>query len=185
MNSLKMVKKEILEGLKDIREVLGRGAKGLVDIGKKIIGIGTPKGTKLIIIFVLIALAVLCYFLFIFTPTCSTQSCFTDSLWKCKRVVYTSYGNDSWHYSIEGMNMKDCEVKVTALSIKSNPEIAKSLEGKEMTCYLPRGTAFMPESKIEYCHGLLKEEIQDQIIKSMHLYIVENIGEIKELPKIV
>ena len=180
-----MVERELVEGIKGVGEIAAKGAKRTFGISKKALGIGLSKRTKLIVIFVLIALLIGCYFLFLFRQSCDTQECFLESLWKCKRVDYTSLTNDTWHYSILGQTLTDCKVEVVAVKIGSQPDLAKYFEGKQMTCYIPKATVFMPESKIEYCHGLLKEEIQDQVIRKMHLYIVENIGEIQEIPKVV
>jgi hypothetical protein len=47
-----------------------------------------------------------------------------------------------------------------------------------MTCYLPIGDDRVPEADISVCHGILKEELQAIIIEKLHLYVVENIGEI-------
>ena len=47
-----------------------------------------------------------------------------------------------------------------------------------MNCMLPLGVRMIPESDIGNCHGLLKEGLQDIIIKRLHTYLVENIGQI-------
>ena len=49
-----------------------------------------------------------------------------------------------------------------------------------MECFIPRDLIIMPEEKIEFCHGDLKEAIQDQIIEKMHLYIIQNIDKVDE-----
>jgi len=53
-----------------------------------------------------------------------------------------------------------------------------------MTCYIPYGSLTVPQENLKNCHGELKEELQDVIIKKMHTYILDHIGEInKELEK--
>jgi len=134
---------------------------------------------KLSMIVLLLGLLVLSYFLFFYIKKCATQDCFLDSLGKCKKASFISEQEKAtWFYSIKGMSRDGCKVYVKAAEIKTAE--SKALEGKFMFCYLPQETVVMPEEKIEYCHGLLKEAIQDQIIEKMHLYIVQNIGEVKK-----
>lgn len=134
---------------------------------------------KLFMILLLLGLLVLSYFLFFYSKKCTARDCFLDALGKCKRASFVSEQEEAtWLYSIKGMSRDGCKVYVKAAEIKTAE--SKALEGKFMFCYLPQETVFMPEEKIEYCHGLLKEAIQDQIIERMHLYIVENIGEIRK-----
>jgi len=54
------------------------------------------------------------------------------------------------------------------------------LEGKDMLCYLPLGSISAPQENLARCHGSLKEEMQAIIIKRLHNYIVDNLGEIGE-----
>ena len=75
--------------------------------------------------------------------------------------------------------MDKCVVYVKNLEIAGTKE-EKELRGKDMRCYLPKGIVMAPEEQIADCHGLLKEGLQDLIIKKLHLYIVQNIEEIKE-----
>jgi hypothetical protein len=136
-------------------------------------------------------LAVICVILLIMgaaylifaKPKCLSQACFLDSLWKCKSLTFLNVqDNSTWAYSIEGSVDDNCEVTATVQRLITDPETSTALVGKSMTCDIPKDIAgsFMPESKIEYCHGLLKESIQDLIIKRMHLFIVQNIGQINQ-----
>ena len=43
-----------------------------------------------------------------------------------------------------------------------------------------KGLIVYPEKDLGVCHGRLKEELQGIIIKRLHTYIVDNIGEIDE-----
>jgi hypothetical protein len=49
-----------------------------------------------------------------------------------------------------------------------------------MECGFPKGVVVYPEQDIAQCHGLLKEEMQGIIIKKLHTYIVDNLGEIEQ-----
>ena len=122
-------------------------------------------------------------YLILSVPKCLSQGCLLNSLWKCKKVTYLNVQeNSTWYYSIKGQTDGGCEVYVESVNLKTDVETASALIGKSMTCTIPKDVAgsFLPESKIEYCHGILKESIQDLIIKKMHLFIVQNIGQINQ-----
>jgi len=140
----------------------------------------TKKKPKLLIVMlILVILIASIYFLFFFRQTCKTQDCFLEGLWKCKRVNYVSEDPFIiWGYSIAGLTKGTCKVNVRVIQVKSTDKELQKLSGDSMECFIPQGVILMPETKIEYCHGILKESIQDQIIEKMHLYIVQNIGEI-------
>jgi len=136
-----------------------------------------PKLIPVIIILLILITSV--YFLFFFRQKCTAQDCFLEGLWKCKRIDFVSEDPSIvWSYSIKGFSGDSCKVDVKILEVKTGEQELKQLEGREMECLIPKGFILMPETKIEYCHGILKESIQDQIIEKMHLYIVQNIGEI-------
>ena len=139
---------------------------------------------KILVLGIVLAvlLAATVYFLFIYKPECKTISCFTTALIECRKSTFTSQQEtSSWLYSINGKSGNLCEVYVKALEIKTDEETRKALEGKSMICNIPvEDAGIAPESKIENCHGILKEGIQDQIIKKMHLFIIQNIGQIEQ-----
>jgi len=142
------------------------------------------RNKKILVLGVVFAvlLAATIYFFFIYKPECKTVSCFTSALVECKKSTFTSQQATSlWFYSINGKSQDKCEVYVKAVSISSDAETKKALEGKSMICSIPvEDAGIAPESKIENCHGILKEGIQDQIIKKMHLFIIQNIGQIEQ-----
>jgi len=120
---------------------------------------------------------------FFYYPKCTNELCFKDSLWKCKKSGFlNTKENSTWMYNIKGSSTDGCQVYVKLVSLKSDVAIGTALGGKDMNCYIPKNVlgAFMPEEKIEYCHGILKEEIQKLMIEKMHLYIVQNIGRINQ-----
>lgn len=138
------------------------------------------KSFKGIVIGLLIALIIASYILFFYSPKCDTEQCFLDKLWKCQKTSFVKETiNSTWAYEIQGSIADTCEIKVKPIKFSAETEmLSKTFEGKEMVCYIPLGSSFMPETKIEYCHGLLKEAIQDRIIERMHLYLVQNIGKL-------
>jgi len=120
---------------------------------------------------------------FFILPKCTTELCFKAELWKCNKVSFlSSKENSTWIYNIKGFSGDECVVYAKIISIKADIATGTALTGKDMTCYIPKNVlgSFMPEEKIEYCHGVLKEEIQRLMIEKMHLYIVQNIGKISK-----
>ena len=132
-------------------------------------------------IVIVLVIAALAYVL-LYTSKCSDMNCFKTNLWECKKASFTNYEeNSTWQYIIRGMSGGECQIDVKAISLQMDVSIG-SLQGKTMTCYIPRSLlgSFMPEEKLEYCHGILKEEIQKLIIEKLHLYIAQNIGQINQ-----
>ena len=130
-----------------------------------------------------VAVAAALAYSFLYLPVCKDEACFKDALWKCNKAEYLNVQeNATWLYKIKGLSFGECEVYVKAVSINTDAETGAALQGKEMNCYIPEKFlgAFMPEKRIEYCHGLLKEEMQRLIIEKTHLYIIQNIGQINE-----
>jgi hypothetical protein len=137
--------------------------------------------TKKILILSLIVVAVLltAYLNFFDYTKCNDLVCFNTHLARCKKATFTNTQEDStWFYAIKGTSKDKCVVYVKNVDIKLKE--ASSIKDKEMLCYLPRGMVTQPESDLDECHGLLKEALQDIIIKQLHVYIVQNIGQIKE-----
>lgn len=133
-------------------------------------------------VFVVLAVSTYFYFkIFLIKEECASQQCFLENMAECKGTAFNSMQEDAvWAYAVQGTQGGSCKVSVKVVEVKKSTSSEKDLEGKEMTCYVPKGMLMMPEEKIEYCHGLLKEAIQDQIIERMHLYIVQKIGQIEQ-----
>jgi hypothetical protein len=143
------------------------------------------KSTFVIAVLILLLLGII-YLLFVYKQSCKTQTCFGNALFKCSKAIYTkAEENATWFYSVEGASKNTCAVRVKVLELKADAETVKALKGKDMTCSIPKelSGAFMPEEKIEYCHGMLKEGLQDLIIQKLHLFIVQNIGQINQTIK--
>ena len=86
----------------------------------------------------------------------------------------------TWIYNIKGQTLGQCQIDVKLLYIKTGTKDKEILEGKEMSCFLELGSIADPISDLKNCHGLLKEEIQEIIIRNAHAQILSNIGEIGE-----
>ena len=141
------------------------------------------KAPLIVIIISLIAIMAILAYYFLYMPACKDNACFKNALWKCNKASFMNIQeNSTWYYRIEGFSAGDCNVYVKAVSLKTDVETGTALQGKDMNCYIPKTLlgAFMPEEKIEYCHGLLKEEIQKLMIEKMHLYIIQNIGQFNQ-----
>lgn len=129
----------------------------------------------------LIVLAVLIWgvwVVFFSYATCETWDCFNGKLEDCGKVKFIG-GNDMiFEYTIEGSSGGECEVGVQLLQGELNNQESLKLEMRRMTCMLPKGVVMIPESDIGKCSGLLKEGLQDLIIKRLHSNIVQNLGRI-------
>ena len=143
------------------------------------------KREKLILIIAIaaisICLIIVAYFLLTYSKPCTTQECFNQNIANCKRNIYIKETADTiTQYKINGKSGNFCETAVTLLQFKKGTLELAPLEGQKMTCLTPLGTVVQPEENLKDCHGILKEEIQNIIIKRMHSQIVQNIGQISE-----
>jgi len=93
-----------------------------------------------------------------------------------------------FQYVIKGGSGKNCRVDVKLMQGELSNQDSLKLEGKSMTCLLPKGVVMIPESNIVLCSGPLKEGLQDLVIKKLHTYLVQNLGrlnlEMADLPSI-
>ncbi len=130
---------------------------------------------------ILIVLAVIIYigwFFFFSTKECFSWDCFSNRLEDCSQTNFIGGTKMIFEYRIRGKSGEFCEVDVELLQGELNNQDSIKLENKKMNCMLPLGVRMIPESDIGNCHGLLKEGLQDIIIKRLHTYLVENIGQI-------
>jgi len=139
----------------------------------------------------LVVLAVIIYmvwFFFFSYASCSTWDCFNNKLEKCDRVKFIGGDEMIFEYSVRGKSGDSCKVGVELLQGELNNQDSIVMEGKDMVCSLPRGVIMIPESNIGYCHGLLKEGLQDLVIKELHATLVQNLGrlnlELLDVPEI-
>jgi hypothetical protein len=131
------------------------------------------------VVLVILALAVyLVWFLFFSYKECDNWDCFNSRLESCKRTTFIGGTDMVFDYTISGRNSGLCTVETTLLQGEVNDRDSKNLEGQTMECALPLGVVMIPESDILNCHGLLKEGLQDLVIKKLHTYLVQNLGKI-------
>src|SRR3989344_8197492 len=116
-----------------------------------------------------------------YSPRCPDIKCWDERLKACSRSTYINEPVDvTWKYSILGAKGESCEVKVKLIEIKRGLKETEFMKGKEMICLVPLGFKIPPESDINKCSGPLKEEMQVLIIKKLHEYILQNIGELNK-----
>lgn len=133
----------------------------------------------LIIAGVFLVLAI--YATFVRAPRCQTFECFGEHMSQCKQVQYMNDGEEAtWKYEILGIEGSACVVEVTLLQPKEGELGIEELSGYSMECGFPKGVVTYPEKDLGSCSGRLKEEMQEIVIKKLHTYIVDNIGEIDE-----
>lgn len=151
------------------------------------------------VIFVVLIVAIIWIFYSYgyFKKNCNQdRDCFDEAFKKCKPAKLTSViDNNYYYYTIEGSRGDNCKVKIklTKMGVGTSIELVNALEGKEMTCNIPltnvRELTFdtMPDV-LNYCTGLLKEAMYEQIISKMYALIIKNLGpivsEVKEFYKV-
>ncbi len=138
----------------------------------------------LLIIAITLASGVIYYF-YGYTRHCETESCFLDNLAACRRASFISeqQGN-KWLYETKGKAGNFCTVYVKNLEISSQEIELQSVKGKDMFCRIPKeaaGSYIEIQQQLEFCTGPLKEELQDVIIKKLYNYIIQNLGDIKDV----
>ena len=133
-----------------------------------------------VIIILILGSVILIYFLFFDYNVCEDESCFYSGLVNCDSVSWIRYDvNADWLYQIKGVSGDGCKVEVQLLKIKKGDLELEWLEGKMMVCDV-NSVGVFPEEDISKCSGKLKEDLQTIIIKRMHDYILQNLGEISE-----
>jgi hypothetical protein len=129
----------------------------------------------------LIILAVIVWgvwFIYFSYATCETWDCFNGKLARCEKARFIGGDEMIFEYIIKGTSGETCEVSVQLLQGELNNQDSMKLEKQKMTCYLPSGVVMIPESDIGKCTGLLKEGLQDLVIKKLHTYLVQNLGKL-------
>jgi hypothetical protein len=124
----------------------------------------------------LVVVVWLIWILFFYGGDCKDWECFNAHLGSCDEVSFVGGKEMIFEYNIQGKSGDSCVVDVKLLQGELNNKDSMKLEGKSMVCDLPFGVVMSPESDISNCHGLLKEGLQDLIIRKLHLYLVQNLG---------
>ena len=136
------------------------------------------KGFLVALIILIVLLGIGLYYQFFNYQTVNNKQSFLNAMYNCNRAVYNT---GQWYYKIKGLSRKECVVYVKNLRFnEASVDVVSNIEGKDMLCYLgkDRGT-YMPEEKLDKCHGLLKEAIQDATIRKLQLYIMQNLKSLK------
>ena len=122
------------------------------------------------------------YFLFFYFNPCDNKDCFDNAINHCKRVSWIREDDQAaWLYRIlRNAEGDSCKVEVMLLKMKKGVIDSEKLQGKKMICIVQKGDTQFPEKDISQCKGDLKEELQDILIKRMHDYLLQNLGEIQE-----
>lgn len=137
------------------------------------------RGKWLIAFLVLVFLVWAFWKIFFGYASCGDWECFNSHLADCDRVDFIGASDKMiFEYIVRGDSGDVCRVDVTLLQGELNSQDSMALEGYGMTCDLPFGVVIIPESDIGNCHGLLKEGLQDLMIKKLHSYLVQNLGRI-------
>lgn len=111
--------------------------------------------------------------------TCENIECFQEMIQDCEPSEYINDGVEAtWKYKILGEGGDGCLIAVTLLQPKSGDFEVEALRGMKMECVYPRGYVEQPGGNLDACHGELKEELQGIVIRKLHEYILENLGEI-------
>lgn len=135
---------------------------------------------------ILLALFVAGYYTGYFPKECGqNKSCFQKYVQDCKPAqVAVIRNNNAYLYAVGSQLGKTCEVNIKALRMDAGaPPEFKSLEGKEMSCKIPKqelaATNFDDfDNLLTYCHGPLKEELYGIIIQRMYSLVVSQLGDI-------
>ncbi len=132
---------------------------------------------KGVFFFVLVVLIVFAGWFWIFMyEDCKDKACFDEALKNCDRAKFIYGDGMIFEYTIRGEENGRCEVDVVLLQGDLNNADSMKLEGQKMTCMLPLGIVMDPERDIGNCHGMLKEGLQDLVIRKLHTYLVQNLG---------
>ena len=132
----------------------------------------------ILLVGIFVILGVIIWMNFFHAKKCESQECFDFALRDCKRAQFVKQGDISMKYLILGKKGDECKVHMRVLSANIAEVDEARLVGKSMFCWVPFRVVIVPESQIDNCHGVLKEELQDMIIENLHKQIVQNLGEI-------
>lgn len=138
---------------------------------------------KLVLVLVVVAvIAGAVYMTWFFTYSCDDIGCFQNHQAKCTRARYLhETENTVLRYETKRKDSGLCVTGVKMVAVKEGSVDKKKLEGLDMDCWVQMGERITaPEADLSECHGLLKEEIQEIMIKNAHAQILANIGQIGE-----
>lgn len=141
----------------------------------------------LIVTLILVAIfAILSYFGALPFFSCETEECFTNALKECKPISYEKFQNSNlYSYKIYRSFGSKCKFKVTLerMAVGADMDLIALLEDKSMVCNVPKTETDAIE-KIErllnYCHGELKEGLQQVLIQRIYGLLMKDMSGILE-----
>jgi len=143
-------------------------------------------GIIFLVVLIIVVFLSAIYFTFFFAYKCDSKECFLGKQEICRKAIYTNAVDGvSWFYKIKGKTKGNCEILTKIVRVSEGSIDQEKLEGKSMDCFLKIGSIDAPEADIANCHGPLKEGLQDLIIKKLHQYVLDNLGEIGESLKVI
>ncbi len=140
-----------------------------------------------LILILLVIISVSLFFAGILKKNCEQdKECFDSSLKRCSGAVYTSFTNGNIYVYESYPSFSDnCKFKVKVAKATPGAELnlRYSLEGKSMTCILPRSElqekSFSENDNLaEFCTGPLKEAMYELIVQRMYSLVIANLGNI-------
>ncbi len=134
---------------------------------------------KFFILAILLSILVFILTFFIFNNNvsiCKDKECFFNKLIVCEPSKFTSYGNITFEYNINGLKEGYCDVNVKFIRSYWRSNSFNILNGKSMNCDIPYGQSILPEEDLNLCHGELKEGLQEMILAKLQTYILENLA---------
>lgn len=141
-----------------------------------------PSSKKKIILFILIGVVIVSILLILILinnyERCNSWDCFNYNLENCKKTKFAGGREMIFGYTINGKNKDTCEIEVVLLQGELTNQETSKLKDFSMTCNIPLGSIILPESDLTNCHGILKENLQEQTIIKLHNYISQNLGQI-------
>ncbi len=132
-----------------------------------------------IVLVILLSIGV--YFTWFFKYTCEDIACFQARQESCSRTKFIRNTQTTiWEYDIKGKSKNNCIIDAKVLKVKEGQMDRKPFEQKSMECSVPLTSRILPESDLSRCHGLLKEEIQQLMIRNAHSQILANLEKVRE-----
>ena len=144
------------------------------------------RGIILIVILILIFASIL-YFIFR-TKECKTTGCFEEAAIRCEKasIKVREVNGSISRYTIKGEEKDNCILHIKLEKVGSlSEEMTKRFEGKDMTCSIPKNEFSRMKleemgADLDYCHGPLKEEIYDVVIKKLYNLVVRDMYSVLE-----
>jgi hypothetical protein len=145
------------------------------------IGRMDKKYVKGLLALVTVIIGAIAIYLTFVPQTCVNFECFAREMERCSPATYVSEEFEAtWNYRIRGVELNDCVIEVTLLNAKEGDLGLRELEGESMSCFYPRKTVAYPDKNLDFCHGILKENLQGIVIEKLYSYVVSNLEPLRD-----